>query len=194
MSDEPRLDDLESVLRTVPPMLDVPPHIVEACMSAAFGDEPQRRSSGRPRVWRPRLWSSVAAAALAITVGATILHNSSGQPGPVGVARIVQLRSSGSASGTVEIGPPTTAVEPVSVSISGLPPVNGAHYYELWVRTAAGTTPTLAFNTTQSGSANLQFSSSAKTRLVTCWITRETAGRPGQSTIVLRATSTTEAT
>jgi hypothetical protein len=194
MTDEPRLDELESVLRSVPPMADVPPHLVQACMSAAFGDESQTRFRRRSGLWRPRLWSSVAAAALAVIVGATILHSSNGQTGQADVQRIVELRSAGSASGTVEIGPPASAVEPVRVSISGLPPVNGGHYYQMWVRTVRGSTPTLAFNTTQSGSAKLQFSSSATTRWVTCWITLETAGRPGQSTIVLRAISPTRAT
>ena len=193
MTDEPRLDRLESVLRTVPPMHDVPPGIVQACVSAAL-DEPQRRPPRRPRVWQPRLWSSVAAAALAITVGAAVLHNAGGQPGRAALEHIVELRSSGSATGTVVIGPPVSAVEPVRVSISGLPPVHGGHYYQMWVGTAGGTTPTLAFNTSQSGSAALQFSSPAKTRWVTCWITLETAGRPGHSSIVMHATSTTQAT
>jgi anti-sigma-K factor RskA len=194
MTDEPRLDKLESLLRGVPPMHDVPPDVVQACMSAAFDDEPQRPPTRRPRAWRPRFWSSVAVAAVAVTVGAAIFYNSHGQSGQAGFGRVVELRSSGSASATVAIGPTASATESVRVSISGLPPAHGGHYYQMWVRTAGGTTPILAFNTSKSGLAALQFTSSAATRWVTCWITLETAGRPSQSTIVLHATSTIRAT
>jgi hypothetical protein len=189
MTDEQRLDQLEAMLRTVPPMHDVPTHLVQACASAAFEDEPQRRSPGRPRVWRPRLWSSVAAAAVAVTLGAAVLHGFGGQAGGSAFQRTVALRSSGPASGVVEIGQPASAVEPIRVSISGLPPASDGHYYEMWVRTSGGSTrPTFAFNTTQSGSADLRFSSSANTRWVTCWITLEAPGQPGHSRIVLHAT------
>jgi hypothetical protein len=188
MTDERRLDELEAMLGTVPPMRDVPTDIVQACANAAFDDVPHPRSARRPRIWRPRLWSSVAAAAVAVTLGAAVLHGVGGQSGGSGFQRTVALQGSGSASGVVQIGSSASAIERVRVTISGLPPATDGRYYEMWVRTSGGSTkPTFAFNTTQSGSADLRFSSSAKTRWVTCWITLEAPGQPGHAKIVMHA-------
>lgn len=187
MSDD-HLADLERALRGVPPMRDVPPHLVQACIDAALTDDLPTRAQPHRRRWRPGLWSTVAAATLAIGLGVGSLHTFGDRPG---LQRIVDLQGSGSATGVVEVGPPARANAPVRVSISHLRPADAGHYYQMWVRTAAGDIPALAFNTAPGGSANLEFTAPRTTRWVTCWVSLETAGRPGGSRIVLRATPLT---
>ena len=136
---EPDLEALERRLRTLPPLLDVPPSLVAPSVRAAVAD-PDSPARIRRAPWRSRGWSrrwSLAgvvgiAAAAAVAVAITITSQSGGHGE---FQRIATLTGSGNASGYVAVGRANGAIEPVVVSISHLDPAPGDQYYEIWFQT-----------------------------------------------------------
>jgi hypothetical protein len=188
---EPDLQALERRLHTVPPLLEVPAGLVAPSVQAAVAG-PGSHAQDRPAPRRSRGWSrrwplaGVVAAGVAAAVAVTIAVNS--QPGgSSGFQRIATLTGAGSASGSVAVGPPDGAVEPVVVSIDNLRPARGDQYYEIWFQTGGHDVPGVAFNAGRDGSAELHISAPTNTKWVRCWITRQSISDPGASTIVMRA-------
>ena len=191
------LDLLERRLRTLPPLLAVPPDLVERTHRDAFaGSEPAEHASPSPRRirgWRPRRpFAAVAIAAAAAAAAAALAVSSS--PSHGGYRRIATLQGAGSASGYVAVGPADGAVEPVTVSISHLRRAPAHYYYEIWFQTGTEQVPGVAFNAGVNGTAEVRFTAPTNTRWVRCWATRQSLQDPGTQTIVMRATGAGQAT
>jgi hypothetical protein len=188
---EPDMQALERRLRTLPPLLDVPPSLVAPSVQAAVAEAdspaPTRPVPRRSRGWSRR-WSLagvvVIAAAAAVAVTITVTSQSGGHSG---FQRIATLTGAGDASGSVAVGAPDGAVEPVVVSISHLDPAPGDQYYEIWFKTGGQDVPGVAFNADSNGRAEVHISAPTNTKWVRCWITRQSISDPGASTIVMRA-------
>jgi hypothetical protein len=188
---EPDLQALERRLHTLPPLLDVPQSLVAPSVQAGVADPgspaPTGRASRRSRGWSRR-WplagvvAIAAAAAVAVTI--TVTSQSGGHSG---FQRIATLTGAGNASGSVAVGQPDGAVEPVVVSISHLDPAPDDQYYEIWFQTGGHDVPGVAFNAGRDGRAELHISAPTNTKWVRCWITRQSISDPGASTIVMRA-------
>jgi hypothetical protein len=188
---EPDLQALERRLHTLPPLLDVPTSLVapsvQAAVKIADSPAPARRAPRRSRGWSRR-WSlaGVVAVAAAAAVAVTITVTSQ-SGGPNGFQRIATLTGTGNASGSVAVGAPDGAVEPVVVSISHLGPAPGDQYYEIWFKTGGHDVPGVAFNAESNGTAEVHLTAPTNTKWVRCWITRQSISDPGASTIVMRA-------
>jgi hypothetical protein len=195
---EPDLQALERRLRTLPPLLDVPPSLVAPSVQAAIVDPESparnRRASRRSRGWSRR-WSLAGvvgiAAAAAVAVTITIASQSGRQPE---FQRIATLTGAGNASGYVAVGRANGAIEPVVVSISHLAPAPGHQYYEVWFQTGGKHVPGVAFNASSNGTAEVHLTAPTNTQWVRCWITRQSITDPSTSTIVMRATRTQRST
>ena len=195
---EPDLQALERRLRTLPPLLDVPPSLVAPSVQAAVVDPDSpariRRAPRRSRGWSRR-WSLAGvvaiAAAAAVAVTITITSQSGGH---TGFQRIATLTGAGNASGYVAVGRADGAIEPVVVSISHLDPAPGDQYYEIWFQTGGQHVPGVAFNAGSNGTAEVHLTAPTNTKWVRCWITRQSIIDPSTSTIVMRATPTLRST
>jgi hypothetical protein len=188
---DPDLQALERRLHTLPPLLEVPAGLVAPSVQAAVagpGSHAQDRPAPRRSRGWPRRWSlaGVVAVGVAAAVAVTITVTSQ-SGGNGGFQRIATLTGAGSASGSVAVGPPDGAVEPVVVSIDNLRPARGDQYYEIWFQTGGHDVPGVAFNAARDGSAELHISAPTNTKWVRCWITRQSISDPGASTIVMRA-------
>jgi hypothetical protein len=107
MTDDRHLRGLEARLSAVPPIHQVSAELRRVCLAAAFADDrPAARRSRRP--FRPRMWSAVAAAGVAVGACVAIVHLPAERPRHA-VQRVVHLRNSGTAVGVVRIGPPVGA-------------------------------------------------------------------------------------
>lgn len=185
------LEGLERRLHTLPALLDVPSSLVAPSVQAAVAEHeppaPIRPAPRRRRGWSLR-WSlagvTAIAAAAAVAVAITVTSQSGGE---AGFQRIATLTGAGNASGTVAVGRPDGAVEPVVVSISHLDPVPGDQYYEIWFKTGGQAVPGIAFNAASNGRAEVHLTAPTNTKWVRCWITRQSITDPGSSTIVMRA-------
>jgi hypothetical protein len=195
---EPDLEALERRLRTLPPLLDVPPSLVAQSVQAAVADTdspaPIRRAPRRSPGWSRR-WSLAGvvgiAAAAAVAVTITIASQSGRH---TEFQRIATLTGAGNASGYVAVGHPDGAIEPVVVSISHLHPAPGDQYYEIWFQIRGQHVPGVAFNANSNGSAEVHLTAPTNTKWVRCWITRQSIADPSTSTIVMRATHTLRST
>ena len=195
---EPDLEALERRLRTLPPLLDVPPSLVAPSVQAAVADPdspaPIRRAPRRSRGWSRR-WSlagvvgiaAAAAVAVTITIASQSGHHTEFQ-------RIATLTGAGNASGYVAVGPADGAIEPVVVSISHLHPAPGNQYYEIWFQTGGKQVPGVAFNAGADGTAEVHLTAPTDTKWVRCWITRQSLAHPGNPIIVMRASRAPQAT
>ena len=187
---QPDLQALERRLHTLPPLLDVPPSLVAPSVRAAVAEADSaaptrpapRRSRGSSRRWS--LAGVVAVAATAVVVTITVTSQPGGH---TGFQRIATLTGAGNASGSVAVGAPDGAVEPVVVSISHLDPAPGDQYYEIWFKTGGHDVPGVAFNADSNGRAEVHLTAPTNTKWVRCWITRQSISDPGASTIVMRA-------
>jgi hypothetical protein len=189
---EPDLQALERRLRTLPPLLDVPAGLVTPSIEAALAepDSPARagRAPRRSRGWSRR-WSLAGAVAIAAVAAVAVTITITSQPGRhTGFQRIATLTGAGDASGHVDVGRATGAVEPVVVSISHLDPAPGDQYYEIWFQTGGHDVPGVAFNAGSNGSAEVHMTAPTNTKWVRCWITRQSTTDPSISTVVMRAT------
>jgi hypothetical protein len=188
---EPDLQALERRLRTLPPLLDVPPSLVAPSVRAAVADPdpsaPTRPAPRRSRRWSRR-WSLAGVVAIAAAAAVAVTITGTSQPGGQGgFQRIATLTGAGKASGYVAVGRPDGAVEPVIVSVSHLDPAPGDQYYEIWFTTGGHDVPGVAFNAGPNGTAEVHISAPTNTKWVRCWITRQSISDPGASTIVMRA-------
>jgi hypothetical protein len=195
---EPDLQGLERRLRTLPPLLDVPPSLVTPSIQAAVADPqspaPIGRAPSRSRRW-PRRWSLagvVGIAAAAAVAGTIAITSQSG--GHSGFQRIATLTGAGNASGYVAVGRADGAIEPVVVSVNHLNPSRGGQYYEIWFQTGGRRVPGVAFNAGSNGTAEVHLTAPIDTKWVRCWITRQSVNDPSTSTIVMRATRTQTST
>ncbi|HEV8449884.1 MAG TPA: anti-sigma factor [Gaiellales bacterium] len=185
------LEGLERRLHTLPALLDVPSSLVAPSVQEAVAEQ-EPPASIRPAPRRRRGWSrrwslagvTAITAAAAVAVVITVTSQSGGQ---AGFQRIATLTGAGNASGTVAVGRPDGAVEPVVVSISHLDPVPGDQYYEIWFKTGGQAVPGVAFNAGSNGRAEVHLTAPTNTKWVRCWITRQSITDPGSSTIVMRA-------
>lgn len=188
---EPDLQALERRLHTLPPLLGVPPSLVAPSVRAGVADpgspaatrQAPRRSRGWSRRW-PLAGVVAIAAAAAVAVTITVTSQPNGQ---TGFQRIATLTGTGSASGSVAVGAPDGAVEPVVVSISHLDPAPSDQYYEIWFKTGGHDVPGVAFNAGSNGTAEVHLTAPTNTKWERCWITRQSISDPGASTIVMRA-------
>ena len=184
---------LERRLRTLPPLLDVPPGLVAASAQAALGapepPAPIWGGSRRSPAWsRYRALAGVAAIAAAAAVAATIAITSrTGHP--AGFQRIATLAGARNASGYVAVGRPSGAIEPVVVSIDHLRPAAADQYYEIWFQTGTQHVARVAFNTAHDATATVHLTAPTTTQWVHCWITRESITQPGNRTIIMQASS-----
>jgi len=189
---EPDLQALERRLHTLPPLLDVPASLVVPSVQAGVADpgspastrQAPRRSRGWSRRWQPLAGVVAIAAAAAVAVTITVTSQPGGHSG---FQRIATLTGAGSASGSVTVGAPDGAVEPVVVSISHLDPAPSDQYYEIWFKTGGHDVPGVAFNADSHGRAEVHITAPTNTKWVRCWITRQSIRDPGASTIVMRA-------
>jgi hypothetical protein len=194
---EPDLEALERRLRTLPPLLDVPPSLVLPSVQAAVVDPDSavgirrapRRSPGWSRRWSLAGAVAIAAAAVAATIAITSQSGSHTE-----FQRIATLTGAGNASGFVAVGRANGAIEPVVVSISHLDPTPGNQYYEIWFQTGGQQVPGVAFNAGSNGRAEVHLTAPTNTKWVKCWITRQSIDDPSTSTIVMRATRTQRST
>ena len=152
---EPDLQNLERRLRTLPPLLDVPPSLVTPSVQAAVADPespaPIRRAPRRSPRWQRR-WSLagvVGIAAAAAVAGTIAITSQSGGHG--GFQRIATLTGAGNASGYVAVGRADGAIEPVVVSVDHLNPARDGQYYEIWFQTGGKQVPGVAFNASPNG-------------------------------------------
>ena len=198
------LDALERRLRTLPPLLDVPPSLVTPSVQAAVADPESparlRRAPRRSRGWSRR-WSRagvIGIAAAAAVAGTIAITSQSGGHG--GFQRIATLTGTGTGTGTgnasgyVAVGRANGAIEPVVVSISHLDPAPGNQYYEIWFQTGSHHVPGVAFNAGSNGKAEVHLTAPINTKWVRCWITRQSVDDPSTSTIVMRASRTQTST
>ncbi len=187
---EPDLQALERRLRTLPPLLDVPPSLVAPAVQAVVADAdspaPIRRAPRRSRGWSPR-WSLAGVVAIAAAAAVAVIITATSQPGGTGFQRIATLTGAGNATGYVAVGRADGSVEPVVVSINHLDPAPGDQYYEIWFKTGGKNVPGVAFNAGSDGRAEVHISAPTNTKWVRCWITRQSIDDPGSSTIVMRA-------
>ncbi len=187
---EPDLQALERRLRTLPPLLDVPPSLVAPAVQAVVADAdspaPIRRAPRRSRGWSPR-WSLAGVVAIAAAAAVAVIITATFQPGGTGFQRIATLTGAGNATGYVAVGRADGSVEPVVVSINHLDPAPGDQYYEIWFKTGGKNVPGVAFNAGSDGRAEVHISAPTNTKWVRCWITRQSIDDPGSSTIVMRA-------
>ncbi len=195
---EPDLQNLERRLRTLPPLLDVPPSLVTPSVQAAVADPespaPIRRAPRRSPRWQRR-WSLagvVGIAAAAAVAGTIAITSQSGGHG--GFQRIATLTGAGNASGYVAVGRADGAIEPVVVSVDHLNPARDGQYYEIWFQTGGKQVPGVAFNAGPNGEAEVHLAAPINTKWVRCWITRQSVSDPSTSTIVMRATRTQTST
>ena len=195
---EPDLQSLERRLRTLPPLLDVPPSLVTPSVQAAVADPespaPIRRAPRRSPRWQRR-WSLagvVGIAAAAAVAGTIAITSQSGGHG--GFQRIATLTGAGNASGYVAVGRADGAIEPVVVSVNHLNPAHDGQYYEIWFQTGGKHVPGVAFNAGSNGEAEVHLTAPINTKWVRCWITRQSVSDPSTSTIVMRATRTQTST
>jgi len=191
---EPDLQALERRLRTLPPLLDVPPSLVAPSIQAGVGDpDPAARIRHAPRRshgWSRR-WSLAGVVAIAAVAAAAVTITITSQSGRhTEFQRIATLTGAGNASGYVAVGRATGAIEPVVVSISHLEAAPGNQYYEIWFQTGGQDVPGVAFNPSSNGSAEVHLTAPINTKWVRCWITRQSTVDPSTSTIVMRATRT----
>jgi hypothetical protein len=188
---DPDLQALERRLRTLPPLLDVPPGLVAPSVRAAVEDpeaparitKAPRRARGWSRRWSLAGVAAIAAAA-AVTGTIAITSHSGGQGG---FRRIATLTGAGNASGYVAVGRADGAVEPVVVSVNHLDPARDGQYYEIWFQTGGQQVPGVAFNAGSNGAAEIHLTAPINTKWVRCWITRQSVSDPKTSTIVMRA-------
>jgi hypothetical protein len=183
------VDALERRLRGLPPLLSVPPDLVERAQREGFADPATPRHT-RSRRHRLRGWSlrwRFAGVAVAATAAIAIALVLSSSPSHTGFRRIAMLAGTGGASGYVAVGPAEGAVEPVTVSISHLPPAPTRSYYQVWFQTGAQQVPGVAFNSDAGGAADIRFTAPTNTRWVRCWVARQSLDDPGTQTIVMRA-------
>jgi hypothetical protein len=188
---DPDLQALERRLHTLPPLLDVPPSLVAPSVRAAVADPdspaPIRPAPRRSRGWSRR-WSLAGVAAFAAAAAVAVTITVTSQPsGQTGFQRIATLTGAGNASGSVAVGAPDGAVEPVVVSISHLDPAPSDQYYEIWFKTGGHDVPGVAFNADSNGRAEVHVTAPTNTKWMRCWITRQSISDPGASTIVMRA-------
>jgi hypothetical protein len=190
------LDRLERRLRTLPPLLSVPPDLVKRAHEERFAEPETPRSTGsRPRWLRGlSLRWPVAGIAIATTAAIAIALVLASAPRHTGYRRIATLVGTGTASGYVAVGPADGAVEPVMVSVSHLPPAPRESYYEIWFQTGTRQIPGVAFNPDAKGAADIRFTAPINTKWVRCWVTRQSLADPGAQTIVMRASGTPEPT
>jgi hypothetical protein len=195
---EPDLQCLERRLRTLPPLLDVPPSLVTPSVQAAVADPespaPVRRAPRRPTRWSRR-WSLAGVAGLvaaAAVAGTIVITSQSGGHG--GYQRIATLTGAGDASGYVAVGHADGAIEPVVVSVNHLNRAPGDQYYEIWFQTGGHQVPSVAFNAGSNGKAEVHLTAPINTKWVRCWITRQSVSDPSTSTIVMRAIRTRAST
>jgi hypothetical protein len=191
---EPELEALERRLRTLPPLLDVPPSLVAPSVHAAVADPDSavrlRRAPRRSPGWSRR-WSLAGAVAIAAAAAVAVTITITSQSGShTEFQRIATLTGAGNASGFVAVGRATGAIEPVVVSISNLDPAPGNQYYEIWFQTGGQQVPGVAFNAGSNGRAEVHLNAPTNTKWVKCWITRQSILDPSTSTIVMRATRT----
>jgi hypothetical protein len=182
------LEALERRLRTLPPLLDVPPSLVAPSVRAGLHqpDLPARtlRVPRRSRAWSRR-WSFAGVAAIAAaSVAVAIISMLGGHPQ---FQRIATLTGAGNASGYVAVGPAKGAIEPVVVSINHLAPAPPDQYYEIWFETGGQQVPGVAFNANSNGTAEIHLGAPTDTKWVRCWITRRSIAHPNRQTIVMRA-------
>jgi hypothetical protein len=194
---EPDLEALERRLRTLPPLLDVPPSLVLPSVHAAVTDPDSavriRRARRSPR-WSRR-WSLAGAVAIAAAAAVAVTITITSQSGRhTEFQRIATLTGAGNASGFVAVGRANGAIEPVVVSISHLGPAPGNQYYEIWFQTGGRQVPGVAFNAGSNGRAEVHLTAPTNTKWVICWITRQSIDDPSTSTIVMRATGTQRST
>jgi hypothetical protein len=188
---EPDLQALERRLHTLPPLLEVPTGLVAPSVQAAVAgldsQAPSRRAPRRSRGWTRR-WSLAGVVAVGVAAAIAVTITVTSQPGGTGgFQRIATLTGAGNASGSVAVGQPDGAVEPVVVSIDNLRPAPRDQYYEIWFQTGGHNVPGVAFNAGRNGRAELHISAPTNTKWVRCWITRQSISDPGASTIVMRA-------
>jgi hypothetical protein len=186
------VEALERRLRTLPPLLDVPPSLVAPSVRAAVVDPDSpariRREPRRSRGWSRR-WSLAGVVAIAAAAAAAVTITITSQSGHQGeFQRIATLTGAGSASGYVAVGRANGAIEPVVVSISHLDRAPGNQYYEIWFQTGGQHVPGVAFNAGSDGRAEVHLTAPINTKWVRCWITRQSTVDPSTSTIVMRAT------
>ena len=185
------LDALERRLRTLPPLLSVPPDLVERAQREGFA-EPATSQHTRSWLRWLRGWSlrwPFAGVAIAATAAIAIVLVLSSSPSHTGYRRIATLAGTGNASGYVAVGPADGAVEPVMVSISHLPRAPTHSYYEIWFQTGTQQVPGVAFNPDATGAADIRFTAPTNTKWVRCWVTRQSLKDPSTQTIVMRANS-----
>ncbi len=190
---EPDPQALERRLHTLPPLLDVPPSLVAPSVQAAVAD-PDPAATTRPAPRRSRRWSLAGVVAVAAAAAVAVTITVTSQAGHTGFQRIATLTGAGNASGSVAVGAPDGAVEPVVVSISHLDPAPGDQYYEIWFKTGGHDVPGVAFNADSNGRAEVHITAPTNTKWVRCWITRQSISDPGSSTIVMRASPTLRST
>ncbi len=195
---EPDLEALERRLRTLPPLLDVPPSLVVASVHAAVADpDPAvriRRSARRSPRWSRR-WSLAGAVAVAAAAAVAVTITITSQSGShTEFQRIATLTGAGNSSGFVAVGRASGAIEPVVVSIRHLDPAPGGQYYEIWFQTGGRQVPGVAFNAGSDGRAEVHLTAPTNTQWVKCWITRQSIDDPSTATIVMRATRTQRST
>jgi Anti-sigma-K factor rskA len=195
---EPDLEALERRLRTLPPLLDVPPSLVLPSVQAAVVDPDTaartRRTPRRSPGWSRR-WSLAGAVAIAAAAAVAVTITITSQSGShTEFQRIATLTGAGNASGFVAVGRANGAIEPVVVSISHLDPTPGNQYYEIWFQTGGQQVPGVAFNAGSNGRAEVHLTAPTNTKWVKCWITRQSIDDPSTSTIVMRATRTQRST
>jgi hypothetical protein len=192
---EPDLQALERRLRTLPPLLDVPPGLVTPSVEAGVADPtPAAGTPSRSGRWSRR-WRLASVAGLAAAAAAAVTISSTSQPGShTGFQRIATLAGADNASGYVAVGRAKGAVEPVVVSVSHLAPTPDDQYYEIWFQTGGHDVPGVAFNAGSNGKAEVHLTAPTNTTWVRCWVTRQSITDPGTSTIVMRATPTVRST
>jgi hypothetical protein len=183
------LEALERRLRALPPLLSVPPDLVERSLRTGVAqDETAALAPARRRAlrrWTLR-WSfgAAAVAATAVAIAFAIMSASN----HTGYRRIATLAGAGNAAGYVAVGPSDGTLEPVVVSIRHLPPARPHHYYEIWFQTGTQQVPGVAFTPDANGTAEIRFRAPSNTQWVRCRVTRQSLDHPGAQTVVMRAT------
>lgn len=184
------LEALERRLRTLPPLLDVPPSLVDRSTAAAAEDRPvpsTRRRSDWPRL--PRRWTIAGGALAACAVVALVAVVAMAPSGHTTYQRIATLTGAGDASGYVGVGASHGATEPVIVSVRHLHPAPAGSYYEISFQTGSKPVPGAVFNVDSSGSAVVHLNAPAHTTWVRCWVRRRSVSDTSTGTVVLSATA-----
>jgi hypothetical protein len=187
---DPDLQALERRLRTLPPLLSVPPDLVDRSMATGVAGRAWRSSisEARRRPLRlPRRWAVAggsAAACLMLTLAAVLVVAVGGN---TRYSRIANLSGAGHASGYVAVGPADGTTEPVIVSVAHLRPASPGSYYEISFQTQGKPVPGAVFNVGANGSAVVHLNAPAHTRWVRCWVTRRSVGGSTPGTVVMSA-------